>query len=157
MSVVHLTSAQLAEQAFAAAHRCAGDSAAWSSLAASTSRCWVGESGKYDPVRSFSQLVPWTRTDELTVIGSGRQESSLSSAGSLSDHEEGCDVDDGWDDDDGGQLVDERFLDPDSPLGRAMEIIGRARNLSSVPAQFVHRLDPDWLARADGFAGEEAF
>lgn len=25
-----------------------------------------------------------------------------------------------------------------------------------MPAQFVHRLDPDWLARADGFAGENS-
>ncbi|KAG0667258.1 hypothetical protein C6P46_002670 [Rhodotorula mucilaginosa] len=125
MSVVQFTSAQLAEQAFAAAHRCASGSAV---ALSSRSCCWLGESGKDGP------------------------ESSLSSAGSLSDQEEGCDDDDEWDEDEGGELVDERFLDPESPLGRAIEIIGRARNLSSVPAQFVHRLDPDWLARADGFA-----
>ncbi|KWU46290.1 hypothetical protein RHOSPDRAFT_32292 [Rhodotorula sp. JG-1b] len=124
MSVVRFTSAQLAEQAVAAAHRCTSGSVASSS----TSCCWLGESGK------------------------DGSESSLSSAGSLSDEKEGCDDDDQWDEDDGGEIVDERFLDPESPLGRAIEIIGRATNLSSVPAQFVHRLDPDWLARADGFA-----
>ena len=51
MSVVRFTSAQLAEQAFAAAHRCASDSAASSSSLRSPS--WVGESGKHGPVRSL--------------------------------------------------------------------------------------------------------
>lgn len=52
MSVVRFTSAQLAEQAFAAAHRCASDSAATSSSLRSSS--WVGgESGKHGPVRSL--------------------------------------------------------------------------------------------------------
>lgn len=51
--MVRFTSAQLAEQAFAAAHRCAGDSAASSSSSSSRSSSWVGESGKDGPVRSL--------------------------------------------------------------------------------------------------------
>lgn len=50
-------------------------------------------------------------------------------------------------------LVEERFLDPASPLGRAIEVIGRAQNLSSVAARWVDRMDRDLLARADTFAG----
>ncbi|GAA5981795.1 hypothetical protein JCM10908_004611 [Rhodotorula pacifica] len=132
------TSAQLAEQAFAAAatgHNCT-DGNAFASSSSSRS------------------LSPFTEVDG----NKDGLEYSDGDSGSLSDdvsqhdapqQQEEEDIDSDWDE---TELVDERFLDPESPLGRAMTIIGRAGNVSPAAVQYVHRVDEDALAAADGFA-----
>ncbi|GAA5870298.1 hypothetical protein JCM3774_004635 [Rhodotorula dairenensis] len=124
-SAVRWTSAQLAERAFALqGHGCAAHPASSSS----SSSC--GKRGTHSACAA----------------------SSLDHESRRCTHFDDEEEDDPESDGDGDtELVDERFLDPASPLGRAIEVIGRAHNLSSVAARFVSRMDDDLLVRAASF------